>query len=286
MKLGILTSGDIGKDSLEKIILDYEVSFVLTDSNSLSIIELCINHKIPFFKGNPRDGNAYAFVKNYNIDVIISINYLFLIKSDIINHPKILSFNVHGSLLPKYRGRTPHVWSIINNEKNTGITAHVMDTGCDTGDIITKIIIPINENDTGFDILNKYRSEYYNLVKDVIKKIETGNLNLIKQDEKSSTYFGKRTPEDGKINWHWQKQRIKNWVRALAYPYPGAFSYFDNKKIIIDEVSDSNIGFKYDVSNGTIIANEPNIIVKTPNGTLELKKLRESVTFNVGDKLT
>ncbi len=286
MKLGILTSGDIGKDTLEKIILDYEICFVLTDSNSLSIIELCINHKIPFFKGNPRDGNAYGFVKNYNIDVIISINYLFLIKSDIINHPKILSFNVHGSLLPKYRGRTPHVWSIINNEKNTGITAHVMDIGCDTGDIITKIIIPINENDTGFDILNKYRSEYYNLVKDVIKKIETGNLNLIKQDEKSSTYFGKRTPEDGKINWHWQKQRIKNWVRALAYPYPGAFSYFDNKKIIIDEVLDSNIGFKYDVPNGTIIANEPNIIVKTPNGTLELKKLRESVTFNVGDKLT
>ena len=117
MKLGILTSGDIGKDTLEKIILDYEVSFVLTDSNSLSIIELCINHKIPFFKGNPRDGNAYAFVKNYNIDVIISVNYLFLVKSDIINHPKILSFNVHGSLLPKYRGRTPHVWSIINNEK-------------------------------------------------------------------------------------------------------------------------------------------------------------------------
>ena len=286
MKLGILTSGDIGKDTLEKIILDYEISFVLTDSNSLSIIELCINHKIPFFKGNPRDGNAYAFVKNYNIDVIISVNYLFLVKSDIINHPKILSFNVHGSLLPKYRGRTPHVWSIINNEKNTGMTAHVMDTGCDTGDIITKIIIPINENDTGFDILNKYRSEYYNLVKDVIKKIETGKLNLIKQDEKSSTYFGKEHLRTGKINWHWQKKRIKNWVRALAYPYPGAFSYFDNKKIIIDEVSDSNIGFKYDVPNGTIIANEPNIIVKTPNGTLELKKLRESVTFNVGDKLT
>ncbi len=285
MKLGILTSGDIGKDTLEKIILDYKICFVLTDSNSLSIIELCTNYKIPFFKGNPRDGSAYEFVKNYNIDLIISINYLFLIKSDIINHPKILSFNIHGSLLPKYRGRTPHVWSIINNEKNTGITAHIIDTGCDTGDIITKIIIPINQNDTGFDILNKYRSEYYNLVKDVIKKIESGKLNLIKQDEKLSTYFGKRTPQDGKINWNWQKQRIKNWVRALAYPYPGAFSYFGNKKIIIDEVVFSKIGFKYDVPNGTIIANEPNIIVKTPNGTLELKKLRESVAFNVGDKL-
>lgn len=285
MKLGILTSGDIGKDTLEKIILDYEIYFVLTDSNSLSIIELCTNHKIPFFKGNPRDGSAYKFVKNYEIDVIISINYLFLIKSDIINHPKFLSFNMHGSLLPKYRGRTPHVWSIINNEKSTGITAHLMDTGCDTGDIITKIKIPINENDTGFDLLNKYRSKYYNLVKDVIGKIESGKLNLIKQDEKLSTYYGKRSPEDGKINWNWQKQRIKNWVRALSYPYPGAFSYFDNKKIIIDEVIDSNIGFKYDVPNGTIIANEPNIIVKTPNGTLELKKLRKSIIFNIGDKL-
>ena len=74
--------------------------------------------------------------------------------------------------------------------------------------------------------------------------------------------------------------------KSFSLSIPRAFSYFENKKIIIDEVLDSNIGFKYDIPNGTIIANEPNIIVKTPNGTLELKKLRESVIFNVGDKLT
>ena len=72
----------------------------------------------------------------------------------------------------------------------------------------------------------------------VFKKLNSGKLELIKQDEQLSTYFGKRTPEDGRINWNWQKHRISNWIRAQAYPYPGAFSYVNNQKLIIDKVDD------------------------------------------------
>ena len=285
MKLGILTSGDLGRDTLEKIISNYNVSFVLTDSKSNSIINLCKNHNLPFFRGNPRNGNAYEFVKNYNIDVIISINYLFLIESDIINFPKILSFNIHGSLLPKYRGRAPHIWAIINNETNIGITAHKIDEGCDTGDIISNVKILIEKHETGHDILNKFKLHYFNLISDVLKKIETGQIEFIKQNENLSTYFGKRTPDDGRIDWNWQKERIHNWVRALSYPYPGAFSYIGNKKIIIDEVAEVNMGFRFDIENGTILALTPNIVVKTPNGVLEIKKSRQKLTIEIGDIL-
>lgn len=285
MKLGILTSGNLGKDTLEKIILNFNVVFVLTDSNSQGILSLCEENKISYFKGNPRNSIGYNFIKKIEVDIIVSINYLFLIEKDIIQHSKQLTFNIHGSLLPKYRGRTPHVWSIINNEKETGITAHVIDEGCDTGDIISQIKIPINEIETGAEILNKYKLEYYNLILGVFKKLNSGKLELIKQDEQLATYFGKRTPEDGRINWNWQKDRITNWVRAQAYPYPGAFSYVNNQKLIIDKVKDFSCGFRFDTKNGTILALTPNIVVKTPNGALEIKKSRQILTIEIGDIL-
>ena len=145
MKLGILSSGNLGKDTLEKIILNFTVVFVLTDSNSHGVLSLCKENKIPCFKGNPRNGIGYDFIKKIEVDIIVSINYLFLIEKDIIQHSKQLTFNIHGSLLPKYRGRSPHVWAIINNEKVTGITAHVIDEGCDTGDIISQIKIACDD---------------------------------------------------------------------------------------------------------------------------------------------
>jgi len=285
MKLGILSSGNLGKDTLEKILLNFNVVFVLTDSNSQGILSLCEENKIPCFKGNPRNSKGYDFIKKIEVDIIVSINYLFLIEKDIIQHSKQLTFNIHGSLLPKYRGRTPHVWSIINNEKDTGITAHVIDEGCDTGDIISQIKIPINEIETGAEILNKFKLEYYNLILGIFKKLNSGKLELIKQDEQLATYFGKRTPEDGRINWNWQKDRIKNWVRAQAYPYPGAFSYVNNQKLIIDEVKDCSYGFRFDTENGTILALTPNIVVKTPNGALEVKKSRRKLKIEIGDIL-
>ena len=285
MKLGILTSGSLGRDTLGKIISSYDVSFVLTDTNSISIIDFCKNHNIPLFKGNPRNGKAYQFIKNIQVDVLISINFLFLIKPDIINHPKILSFNIHGSLLPKYRGRTPHVWSIINNEKNSGISAHIIDEGCDTGAILSQVIIPISQNDTGNDVLNKYKSKYISIIKNVLDKIESNNLAPLMQDESLATYYGIRNPEDGRINWSWHKERIRNWVRAQADPYPGAFSFVNGNKLTIDEVEEVSNGFTSLTENGIVLEIEPNIIVKTPNGVLKLTRFREDIKILKGDQL-
>lgn len=285
MVLGVLTSGNLGLNILIKIESRFMIGFVLTDSNSLKIIDFCKLKKIPYFTGNPRKNKAYEFIKNITVDIIASVNYLFLINKDIINHSCKLTFNIHGSLLPKYRGRTPHVWAIINNEKETGITAHKIDEGCDTGDIIEQIIIPIEISDTGNDILQNYKKYYFKLLLDVVSKCENNTLQFKKQNEKFATYFGKRTPSDGKIEWDWQKERIRNWVRAQSTPYPGAFAFFENNKIIIDEVKFSEIGYNDEIDNGIVLANEPNIIVKTPNGPLELTKLRTPIKLSLGCKL-
>lgn len=273
MRVGVLTGGNLGKETLEKIINNFEVAFVLTDCNSQGVLKLCKENKIPFLKGNPRKGKGYNFIKNIEVDVIVSVNYLFLIEKDIIQHSKVLTFNVHGSLLPKYRGRTPHVWAIINSEKETGITAHVIDEGCDTGDVISQIKIGIEEYDTGNDILNKYKLEYFSLIKEVFRKVNTGQLELIKQDENFATYFGIRKPENGKINWNWQKERIYNWIRAQAKPYPGAYTYFEGKKLIIDRIIYTKVGYVDEMPNGLVLSADP-FLIKTPNGVVELCDVR------------
>lgn len=283
MNIGILTSGNLGYEILKEILSKLNILFVLTDSNSKNIFELCYKNQIPCFQGNPRKSRGFDFIKNIEVDIIISINYLFLIELDIIQHAKKVSFNIHGSLLPKYRGRTPHVWSIINNEKTTGVTAHLIDEGCDTGAILGQIEIPIEKTDSGYNLLQKYRPIYLKLLYDIIEKIKMGDLTMKPQNSHEATYFGKRSPEDGQINWNWQKERIINWVRAQSFPYPGAYSYVRNEKIIIDEIKESNQGFNYDFKNGLVVNVDSTIKVKTPNGVLEITKIRNDFTFRKGD---
>lgn len=285
LTVGVLCSGGLGLNTLSQIVEDYPVKFILTDSCSTSIIDFAVQNKIPFYAGNPRKGKGYSFIKNINVDVIASINYLFLIDEDIISHSNKLTFNTHGSLLPKYRGRTPHVWAIINDEKKAGITAHIIDKGCDTGKIIHQIEVPINYEDTGAILLEKYTNEYYPLVKKVFKDVLTNQLNLVTQNEKQATYFGKRTPKDGEINWNWTKENIRNWVRAQAKPYPGAFTYYEGQKIIIDKISITPIKAKKENLNGEIVQTKPHILVKTSNGLVSLDILRnENSIFSVGKR--
>lgn len=275
MKIALFVSGNLGLIVLNQLFLSkYELTCVFTDNRSVRIIELCKERKIPTFKGNPRNRKATDFIEEFKIDVLLSINYLFIIENDLINWPNKIAVNFHGSLLPKYRGRTPHVWAIINNEKNVGITAHIINEKCDDGDIIEQIVVPVNFEDTGAIILEKYNLLYPDFVIKVLNKIEDNNFSTIKQDKLKATYFGKRTPEDGLISWDWQKERINNWVRAQAYPYPGAFTFFNDTKIVIDKIKFSEHGYSFDMKNGTILSVTPNPIIKTPNGAVELVEIR------------
>lgn len=240
----------------------------------------CNKEGILNFIGNPRKNDISHFLNLISCDVLISINYLFLIEQNLIKIPEIIAFNVHGSLLPKYRGRTPHVWSIINNEKKTGITAHIIDTGCDTGNIIEQIEIPIENNDTGASLLKKYEKLYFSLILRVLKKVKDNTLITFPQDNSKATYFGKRNSEDGLINWNWQRERIYNWIRAQTFPYPGAFTYYFNNKVIIDWIVFDDNGFDYNTENGTIVSIDP-IRVKTPNGLIKITMIRNTSEYFV-----
>ena len=280
MKIGVLVSGNLGRLVLQEIVEVFNISFILTDRNSDGILDICAKNQIPYFSGNPRNSKAIVALPNIDCDLIVSVNYLFLIEKDLIELPLKMAINFHGSLLPKYRGRTPHVWSIINNESETGITAHKIDLGCDTGEIIAQKKISISPLDTGGDILRKYNEAYPKFVKNVIHDIEHGSFTLTKQNESLATYFGKRTAEDGRIDWNWQKERIHNWIRAQARPYPGAYTFYDSDKVVIHRIRFSDFGFHYSIPNGTILLIDNDVpVVKTSNGSIELVDFETQCTL-------
>ncbi len=276
LKTVFLASGNLGYHTLEKLyestgFLDWKL--ILTDKNSEDIISFCQTKNIPFYTGNPRKEEKKILEimhQSGNIDVLFSVNYLFIIPESIINIPLDYAFNIHGSLLPKYRGRTPHVWAIINGEKHTGISIHRMEKEVDAGDIVWQEKIDILPEDTGNDILLKFKKMYPEAVRNLLSRIyNRETLVFHRQDERKATYFGKRTPEDGLINWHWYKERILNWIRAQAKPYPGAFTFYEGHKLIIHKAVFSDRGYRYDMPDGMIL-DAADFIVKTPNGAVQI----------------
>lgn len=275
MNIGLLASGELGYNTIKHCEKLFTPAFIATDKRSTALIDYANVNSIPLFIGVPRSGKLYNFIKDFSIDVILSINYLYIIEEDIIrnvNH----AINFHGSLLPKYRGRTPHVWSIINNEKFTGITAHLIDVECDTGAIILQEEIPIDSEETGGDLLGKFFDLYPILVEKIFTMLKNNELTVVEQDHQKASYFEKRTPEDGLIDWNWQKERIKNWVRAQAFPYPGAFTYLSGQKITIDKIGITEMGFSSSMPNGLILETKPNPLIKTANGVIEILTMRDN----------
>lgn len=289
MKLAIFVSGNLGLVCLEKLYPSgHEVSVIFTDKNSTDILNFGHNKNISIFSSNPRKGKGLTFISSNSpiVDAIVSVNYLYLIENDLIQYPQLAAINFHGSLLPKYRGRTPHVWAIINNEQETGITAHFIIEECDAGPVIDQIRIPIAPDDTGGSILLKYLEHYPCFVAEVVNRLSQENIQRKEQNHSNATYFGKRTPESGAISWSWQRERIFNWVRAQAFPYPGAFCFDGIKKIIIDKIEFCDLGYNFTQADGLILYGGNIPVIKTPNGAIRILKTREPNNYITGNILT
>lgn len=290
MNYCICISGALGLTVLQRLVSSpITIKCVLTDRHSDDIIEYCKLQQLPVFAGNPRNGKAVGWLEEQKIEFenLLSINYLFILEPDVLNRATGYAVNFHGSLLPKFRGRTPHVWAIINGEKETGVTAHLMNANCDDGDIVRQEVVPIEEEDTGSIILEKYKELYPGLVLQVVEDIENDKVECRKQDISKATYFGKRTPEDGQINWDWQKERIRNWVRAQANPYPGAFTFLNDNKIIINKIKYSDLGFQDTMDNGLVVAViDGTPYVKTQNGVVKLVNFETDVEIKQEDILS
>ena len=166
-------------------------------------------------------------------DFLLVIGWYYMIPKSMIRVAKKGAAGLHASLLPKYRGNAPLVWAMINGEKETGVTFFYFSEGIDNGDIIAQKKFVIDESDTIRELLEKTKIASKNLLLHNIRKIELDEIKPVSQDHTKATIFPKRSPEDGLIDWSWDAQRIKNFIRAQTKPYPGAFTVINGKKVII-----------------------------------------------------
>ncbi len=167
-------------------------------------------------------------------DIIFSFYYRKMICREILEIPKLGAFNLHGSLLPAYRGRCPVNWVLINGEKRTGVTLHYMIDKPDAGDIVGQKEVEIEFRDTARTLYDKLCTAAKLLLDEVLPVIKTGRIPRRKQNLAVGSYYGGRRPEDGRIDWHKSAQDIYNLIRGVTEPYPGAFAFLKNgEKLII-----------------------------------------------------
>lgn len=167
--------------------------------------------------------------------VIYSFSYRHLIPESVLALVPLGAFNLHPSLLPAYRGRAPVNWVLVNGERETGVTLHHMVARADAGDIVAQRALAIDDADTALTLYRKLVPLGVELVTEMHPKIVAGTAPRRKMDLSKGSYFGRRRPEDGRIDWRWSARRIFNLVRAVTHPYPGAFCFVGGRKLMIWE---------------------------------------------------
>jgi methionyl-tRNA formyltransferase len=161
-------------------------------------------------------------------DFLFSFYYRMLLKTGLLAIPKRGAYNMHGSLLPKYRGRVPINWAIIHGESETGATLHEMTVKPDAGRIVDQEAVAILPDDLAIDVLHKVTGAAGRVLARSLPKLIDGSAALRPQDLARGSYFGGRKPGDGRIDWSKSAQQIHDLVRAVAPPYPGAFTESDD----------------------------------------------------------
>ncbi len=259
--------------------LGCEVSAVFThedDPNenrwfdSLSDLANSMDIKV-FYPKNINTPEWIDILKSMSPDIILSCYYRNLVKQQVLDIPKIAAVNLHGSLLPAYRGRCPVNWQIINGEKLAGVTLHHMVLKADAGDIIAQQSVEISDDDTALTLFKKMEQAGDKVLYSTIPKLLDGTAPRIPQDESKASYFGGRRPEDGIIDWNKDARSIYNLIRGVTWPYPGAFTYLNDGTQLtiwwaVPRLQEGEI-----LAPGTVTNKEGRFLVQTGDGMLELK---------------
>lgn len=233
---------DIGCAGIEALLnAGYEIAAVFTHADDPkentfygSVAQLCALKGIPVHA--PEDANHPLWIERIaklNPDFIFSFYYRNLLSEALLATAKNGAFNLHGSLLPRYRGRAPANWVLVNGETETGVTLHRMVKRADAGAILAQNRVAIERSDTALSLHAKLRDSAANLLRDALPQLAQGKLSETAQDESKATYFGRRTAADGKLVWSKPAEELFNLIRAVTKPYPGAFCAVGEHKLIV-----------------------------------------------------
>ena len=172
-------------------------------------------------------------VASYEPDFIFSFYFRFMIPPDILSLARLGALNLHGSLLPKYRGRAPVNWVLVNGEKETGVSLHYMVTKPDAGNLVDQEAVAIAFEETPLTLYRKMEDAAARVLDRSLPLLMEGRAPSIPLDLTRGSYYGGRRPEDGLLDWQWPALKLYYLIRGVTHPYPGAFTHFRGKKLLV-----------------------------------------------------
>jgi methionyl-tRNA formyltransferase len=184
----------------------------------------------------PADANDPAIIEQVRAlrpDFLFSFYYRNMLGPELLALPRRGAYNMHGSLLPKYRGRVPINWAVIKGERETGATLHQMVAKPDAGGIVDQAAVPIGPEDTAAEVFGKVTGAAERVLARALPRLIAGSARITPQDLSLGSYYGGRKPEDGRIDWTQSAREVHDLVRGVAPPYPGAFTQLGAMKLRI-----------------------------------------------------
>jgi UDP-4-amino-4-deoxy-L-arabinose formyltransferase/UDP-glucuronic acid dehydrogenase (UDP-4-keto-hexauronic acid decarboxylating) len=268
MKAIVLAYHNIGCAGIKALLRNgFEIAAVFTHNDDPkekiwfeSVARLAAAHDIPVYA--PEDINHPIWVqrmKEMNPDILLSFYYRNMVGSSILEIPPEGCLNLHGSLLPAYRGRCPINWVLVNGEKETGVTLHHMTPRPDDGDIVCQSRIAIERDDTAKILHEKAAQVTSEMLDEILPQILNGPTPRQPQEPAKASYYGGRGPADGEIDWFGSPDQVRNLVRAVTDPFPGAFTHVGDRKCFFWNVSEA-VNAEAGKSPGEILSVDPLVI--------------------------
>jgi methionyl-tRNA formyltransferase len=245
-----------------------------------------IDHDIPVYcPAHVNQPEWIARIDAIRPEMIFSFYYRHMLADAILNLPNRGAYNLHGSLLPVYRGRCPVNWVLVNGETETGVTLHYMVRKADAGDIVGQRVVPIERTDTALILYEKLCGAAGELLDELLPLMKEGKAPRNSQDISSGSYFGGRRPEDGRIDWRWPAEKIYNLIRAVTEPYPGAFCTLpDGSPLTIWwAVPEEGQGPAREGIPGAVRIEGTDVLVSTGKGRLRLLRISTGITRMTGE---
>ena len=284
MRVVFMGTPDFSVPTLEKIIeAGHEVIGVVTQPDKAKgrgkkvlfppVKETALAHNLPVYQPRrARDPEFVEEMKTLNPDVMVVVAFGQILPKAILDIPKYGCINVHASLLPKYRGAAPIQWAVIRGEKVSGVTTMQMDVGLDTGDMLLKKEVLLDEEETGGSLHDKLSTLGGNLLIETLEKIEAGDIHPEKQDDSQAGEYARMLDKNlGRIDFSMPAAEIERLIRGLN-PWPSAFTSYNGKTMKLWKAKTDNCG--QGVPGQVIHVDKNSFTVQTGQGTLQILELQ------------
>ena len=247
--------------------------------------DYCRSIEVPCYEitTGMKDESLFKKIQRLKPDIFIVVGWYHMVPRNW--RDLAPAYGMHASLLPKYSGGAPLVWSIINGEKQTGITLFKFSDGVDDGPILGQYKTPIYAKDDIASVYKRIELLGTKLLRKYLPILSEGKHKLITQNEDFRSLYPQRSPEDGLIDWNKSTRDVYNFIRAQTSPYPGAFSCLSGKKVTIWSGRSSRLKDTHNIKSGEIIKKNSNVYVKTGDGFYVVKEIQYKKSKYSGKKL-